>query len=274
MFVAEERAIVPKGRAILTTCEQTRRDVLEHIPGTTPEAIHIVYLGIDPEIFYPASREERAATREQLGWSVERPKVAFIGGLSNRRKGFDTLFEAWRRLCRDPGWDADLVVIGQGSELPAWRRRVRDAGLAERVSFLGFRRDLPQLLRACDAHALPSRYESYSMVTQEALCCGLPAFVTASAGIADRYPPALTPLLLPDPEDASDLAARLRRWRDRLHQPWPELEAFARQLRTPYVGPHGRTDRRHRRAGGGEVSTVRPSRESGSTADASRGDVD
>ena len=232
MYVAEERAIVPKGRAILTTCEHARHDVLEHIPGTSPQAIHVVHLGIDPEIFYPASREERAATREQLGWSVERPKVAFIGGLSTRRKGFDTLFEAWRRLCRNPRWDADLVVIGEGSELPAWRLRVRDAGLAERILLLGFRRDVPQLLRACDAHALPSRYESYSMVTHEALCCGLPAFVSASAGIADRYPLALKPLLLPDPEDSSDLAARLTLWRDRLDQPWPELAAFAAQLRS------------------------------------------
>ena len=37
--------------------------------------------------------------------------------------------------------------------------------------------------------------------------------VTDTAGIAERYPAALQPLLIPDPNDATDLAARLRAWR-------------------------------------------------------------
>ncbi len=69
-------------------------------------------------------------------------------------------------------------------------------------------------------------------MTQEALACGLPAYVTASAGIADRYPPDLADLLIPDPEDVPDLVARLRRWRAELGQPRPALETFAEQLRS------------------------------------------
>ena len=69
------------------------------------------------------------------------------------------------------------------------------------------------------------------MVTQEALCCGLPALVTKTAGIADRYPEGLHDLLIPDPEDVTDLVARLRRWRVRLGRPWPELESFTQPLR-------------------------------------------
>ena len=41
----------------------------------------------------------------------------------------------------------------------------------------------------------------------------MPALVSASAGIAERYPADLHALLLPDPEDAEDLRARLRAWR-------------------------------------------------------------
>src|SRR5262249_16456606 len=80
------------------------------------------------------------------------------------------------------------------------------------LRFLGFRRDVPDIFRACDAHVLPSRYEGYSLVTQEALACGLPAFVSRASGIAERYPESLHDLLIDDPEDVGALPDRLRRW--------------------------------------------------------------
>jgi glycosyltransferase involved in cell wall biosynthesis len=105
---------------------------------------------------------------------------------------------------------------GGGGADPACHARPWSPGLADRIEFLGFVRDLPDLYRACDAHCLPSRYEGYSLVTQEALACGLPAFVSRTAGIADRYPESLAEFLIPDPDDAADLADRLRRWRSRI----------------------------------------------------------
>jgi glycosyltransferase involved in cell wall biosynthesis len=59
----------------------------------------------------------------------------------------------------------------------------------------------------------PTRYEAYGLGVHEALCCGLPAIVSADAGVAERYPPDLADLLLPDPDDDADLAGRLRRCR-------------------------------------------------------------
>ncbi len=79
---------------------------------------------------------------------------------------------------------------------PSWRERsVRD-GLGARITFLGFRNDVPKVLAACDALVAPTRYEAYGAGVHEALCCGLPALVTATAGVAERYPTALRPLLL------------------------------------------------------------------------------
>jgi glycosyltransferase involved in cell wall biosynthesis len=68
-------------------------------------------------------------------------------------------------------------------------------------------------LAACDLLVSPTRYEAYGLNVQEALCCGLPALVSASAGVAERYPAELRGLLVPDPDDAAELAARLRAWR-------------------------------------------------------------
>lgn len=230
LHVAAERAALGMARLVITTCERNRRDLQETF-GIPAGRIAVAYYGTDPEVFHPADPGRRAELRARLGWAADRPVVAFVGALGDRRKGFDTLYAAWSELCRDPGWDADLVVAGAGAELPAWKARAGAEGLAARVRFLGFRRDAPDLFRAADAHVLPSRYEGYSLVTQEALCCGLPAFVTRTAGIAERYPEALHDLLIPDPDDAADLAARLRRWREAAGQPRPELASLSATLR-------------------------------------------
>jgi glycosyltransferase involved in cell wall biosynthesis len=108
--------------------------------------------------------------------------------LGDRRKGFDTLFNAWRLLCREPDWDAIIAAVGPGAELPFWETRVADAGLRDNIRFLGFRTDVPALVRAAEALVRPARYEAYGQGVHEAVCRGLPAIVSASAGIAERYP--------------------------------------------------------------------------------------
>jgi glycosyltransferase involved in cell wall biosynthesis len=232
LHTSAERAALSEARLIVTTCERNKADIHAHF-GIPLDRIVTIYYGTDPGVFRPATPEERRGLRAGFGWAPDRPVYAFAGALSDRRKGFDTLFEAWAQLCRRSDWDADLIVIGSGSELAAWRERAESGGLADRIRFLGFRRDVPDLFRACDAHILPSRYEGYSLVTQEALCCDLPAFVTRVAGIAERFPgPLADALLIPDPDDAAALADRLLAWRGVEEGLRPDLGRFSDSLRS------------------------------------------
>jgi glycosyltransferase involved in cell wall biosynthesis len=208
-----EWTCVRGARVVVANSEKTRAIVIERL-GVAAERVHTVYYGIDTEHFHPPTEAERAEARSRLGWSDDRPAVVFVGALGDLRKGFDALFQAWRLLGQDARWDARLVVAGAGSALAHWRRRVAEAGLSRSVQFLGFRADIPAVLAGCDILVSPTRYEAYGLNVQEALCCGLPALVSASAGVAERYPPELHGLLLPDPIDAHDLAARLRVWRE------------------------------------------------------------
>src|SRR2546428_102724 len=81
-----------------------------------------------------------------------------------------------------------------------WQGMAAAHELAGRVRFLGFRTDVPDLLRAADVLIAPSRYEPYGLTVHEALCCGLPALVSAAAGVAERYPAELSDLLIPNVE--------------------------------------------------------------------------
>jgi glycosyltransferase involved in cell wall biosynthesis len=228
--VLTERVALRLARVVVANSERTRREIIERV-GVRAERVHRVYYGVDAARFRPADEATRRAMRRKFGWPEERPKVAFVGALGDRRKGFDVVYDAWRALCAKDSWDADLVVVGTGAELPTWQARAAADGLAKRIAFLGFRRDVPDILCASDALVAPTRYEAYGAGVHEAICCGLPALVSASAGVAERYPEALGELLLEDPESADATAASLWRWRERRASLLPEVLRLSDRLR-------------------------------------------
>ncbi len=211
LALVQERQSLSMARVVIANSERTRRDLVERL-SLSPERVTTVYYGADPDRFHPPEPARRARMRAALGAGDDVPLVAFVGALGDRRKGFDTLFAAWERLCAAPEWTARLVVVGTGAELARWRERAAGAGMGERIAFLGFRNDVHDVLAACDALVSPTRYEAYGLAVQEALCCGLPSIVTHDAGVAERYPAPLHGLLLRDPDDAGELARVLREW--------------------------------------------------------------
>jgi glycosyltransferase involved in cell wall biosynthesis len=104
-------------------------------------------------------------------------------------------------------------------------------GLGGRIQFLGFRKDVPVLLSAADLLVAPTRYEAYGLGVHEALCAGLPAVVSRTAGVAERYPAALHGLLLDDPDDVDGLVRRLEAWRDNETAWAPHVAALSESLR-------------------------------------------
>lgn len=208
-----ERAVASKARTVIANSDLTARHAVELL-GADPFRVHTVYYGADPDRFRPPSPEERAAARTALGVDGDAAVLAFVGALGDRRKGFDTLFDAFARLgAAGAAWDATLLVAGAGGELEAWKRRAAEAGLGARIRFLGFRQDVREVLFAADGVVSPARYEAYGLAVQEAICTGLPAVVSAGAGVAERIPPPLRDLLLAAPGDADELASRLLAWR-------------------------------------------------------------
>lgn len=229
--VRAEKAALATARMIVANSERTRADLIREyqIP---PERIRTVYLGIDSQVFHPANPAEILAARAVLGWPANTLTAVFVGALGyDRNKGFDILFEAWKQLCADPNWDVDLVAAGGGAEVLYWQSQAERAGLSSRMRMMGFRSDVAEMLRAADLLVQPSFYEAYGLSVHEALCCGIPALVTRSAGVAERYPSSLSALLLDSPPSVENLVDRLRRWRA-THEEWhARINSFSTQLR-------------------------------------------
>jgi glycosyltransferase involved in cell wall biosynthesis len=227
-----EAKVLRNARVVLANSQQTRQQIIEHI-DIVPERVHVVYLGIDANAYRPISENERNKIRHDLGFETDRLLATFVGALGyDRNKGFDVLFAAWKTLCRRSDWDVDLVLVGAGAELVACQERVRETGLGKRMRFLGYRQDVARILAACDVMVHPARYEAYGLGVQEALCRGLPALVSAQAGVAERYPPELHDLLIPDPEDSAALADRLIHWRNNVGRIRDQVIPFSNSLRS------------------------------------------
>ncbi len=225
----DERRALQMAQLVIANSDRTARLITEHYE-VAPERVRTVYLGVADE-FKPAMNAERSAARVALGWPEEGLTAVFVGALGDRRKGFDALFAAWQELCRDKSWDVELAVAGVGAEARTWQERSRAAELDGRIRWLGHTNDIATLLRASDALVSPARYEPYGLNAHEALCCGLPAFVTRTAGVAGRYPPELAELLLDAPPEAADIVGRLRRWREDVAGYRARVASFGADLR-------------------------------------------
>ena len=230
-YLARERAVVSAARLIICNSERTASDVQRHY-GVPSGRLQVVYYGVDQELFGAVTPDERRTVRAALGIDPGRRAALFIGALGDRRKGFDRLFDAWRTLAGDADWDVDLLVAGTGAERAAWQARSLEAGLGSHVQFLGFRRDVATVIAAADVLVHPARYEAYGLGVHEAICRGVPAIVSASAGIAERYPDLARDLLVPEPGDSPQLIATLRRWRADADA-WPsKIAPFVSTLRS------------------------------------------
>ena len=212
-YVAEERQALERARLVICNSKRTADDVVR-LAGVARDRTRVIYYGIDQAAFGPVDAAGREAARRTLGLPAARRLALFVGALGDRRKGLDTLFGAWQALCQRPNWDVDLVVAGTGAELDAWKTQAGRELPEGRVRFLGFRHDMPTVFAACDVLVHPARYEAYGLGVHEALCRGLPAIVTATSGVAERYPADLDSLLLQDPDSVTELTERLAAWHE------------------------------------------------------------
>jgi glycosyltransferase involved in cell wall biosynthesis len=226
-----EKAAFQRARVIISNSKRTTGELVNYF-GVDPDRVYTVYLGSDPE-WGPISPQERAASRKSLHVAESRSLAVFVGALGyDDRKGFDVLFRAWQKLCAPPGWDVDLMVAGSGPAAPAWEAEIQQAGLKDRIRLLGFTDQVKNVLAAADVLVSPVRYESYGLNVQEAICRGVPAMVSASAGVAEQYEAGFAPLLLPDPENISDLVERLLAWRSNQEQWRTRFQPFGDRLRS------------------------------------------
>lgn len=109
--------------------------------------------------------------------SRSRKLLLSIGRLDSQ-KDHATLIDAFSRIAeRHPDWD--LKIVGGGSLRKPLEQQIARLGLQSRVSLPGPTREVASEYRNAQIFVLPSRYESFSLTTAEALAHGLPVIAFA-----------------------------------------------------------------------------------------------
>ncbi|MFK3781096.1 glycosyltransferase family 4 protein [Agrobacterium sp. NPDC089420] len=175
--------------------------------GGEAEKVRIVYNGFDPargELHDPG---KAARLRAELGLGPA-PLIGLFGRLSEW-KGQHVFLEAVAAM---EGVQAIIVggaLFGQEEYEASIRRQASRLGLDDRVRFLGFRSDVPELMAATDVVAHTSIVaEPFGRVVVEAMMCGRPVVATSGGGVTEIIRDGETGLLVP-PGNAAALAAAL-----------------------------------------------------------------
>ena len=186
-----ERKTLSETPHIIAVSHQVRQELIDI--GIDPPSIHVIHNGVDTEEFKPGP-----ADRAALGLPTEVPLALFVGDIQTPRKNLDSVLHALDAIS-----ELHLAVVGstEGSVYP---RMAATLGLSDRAHFLGFRNDVPDLMRAADLFVFPSRYEACSLVLLEALASGLPVITARTAGGAELITES-SGRVLPDPNNVSAL---------------------------------------------------------------------
>jgi glycosyltransferase involved in cell wall biosynthesis len=179
-------------------------DFVESSLKLPPGAIGVVENGIIPQ---PGQREP---VRRELAVAADAPLIVAVGNLY-KVKGHIVLLRALASVAaRRPELAWKLAIAGRGEEEATLRQFAEQHGLSDRVSLLGFRTDVPNILAGGDIWVMPSLSEGLPLSVLEAMFAGKGIVASRVGGTPDVAIDEQE-ALLSAPGDEGELASQLER---------------------------------------------------------------
>ena len=205
-FVLLERfmALITDRLIALTVGE--RNDYLKS-SVSKPDRIVTIHSGVEIDD-YLSARVNVEEKRESLGISTRGLVVGTVGWLLPI-KGPMHLLNAMESVWQDYP-EATLVFVGKGDLEKELRAKALQMGVSDRVKFLGWRDDIPELMQILDVFVLPSLNEGMGRVLAEAMAAGKPVIASHVGGIPDLVKPGQNGFLV-EPGDLTGLSRAITR---------------------------------------------------------------
>ena len=177
------------------------------IPG---ERISLIPYVVDNDWWQARSAEvDRSAVRASWRATPETPVVLFCAKLQPWKRPLDLV----QAFAKAGVANALLLLAGEGPLKEELQAETARLGISDRVRFLGFvnQTQLPALYTAADVMVLPSEYDAFGVVVNEAMLCGCPVVASNSVGAGRDLIAPVNPSFIYPCGDVDTLSALLRR---------------------------------------------------------------
>ena len=191
-----EKQAFRRSKKMVAVSEKVKQELIElGVPSTR---IQVILNGVDVQEFSPGVGERRQ-------WHLPEavPLGLFVGDIRSSRKNLDTVLKA---LVQVP--QLHLAVVGAIEGSP-YLNYAAQLNLSDRVHFLGYQKNVAEIMHTADFFVLPSRYEACTLVLLEAMASGLPIITAKTAGGSEIVTPDCG-VVLSDSENVENLAEALQ----------------------------------------------------------------
>jgi glycosyltransferase involved in cell wall biosynthesis len=177
----EERAF-RSARMVVAPSEGLVRELVETYPFLQGRAFANPN-PVDVLAFAKPADFDRIGHLLSIDLNPNHPVLCFAALGDFSRKGLTLVLKAMAKVNSTP---LSLLVVGGGaSEIKEFKRIGDELGLGNRVSYVGFQRDVRPFFWSSDLFVFPSTYETFALVVLQAMAAGMPVVTTRLHGVED-----------------------------------------------------------------------------------------
>jgi glycosyltransferase involved in cell wall biosynthesis len=196
-FTGMQSQVAQRMQRVVTVSENSFEDIhRDH--GVPKDRMHIVPVGVDPELFRPIPGVERIPGR-----------LITTASADVTMKGLAFLLEAVAKLRTER--DISLTVIGKKKEGGKSAETIDKLGLNDCIEFVTGVPDqrIYEMYSESELAVVPSLYEGFSLPAIEAMSCGIPLVATTGGALPEVVGNHNETALLVEPGDSEALAAMI-----------------------------------------------------------------
>lgn len=167
---------------------------------------HVHGVGVDTVRFKPSNIGNKNELRLKNGYQPEDFLMVNVAEFNNN-KNQQFLIRVLAKL-KEKVSNVRLLLAGKGPMLDYCRRLSQELDVSDRVEFLGFRKDIDEILPMCDLAVASSYREGLPVNIMEAMACGLPVVATKNRGHNELVYDGQSGWLV-DPNDIDKMATKI-----------------------------------------------------------------
>lgn len=194
-FSSRQTPIVFWGERMLVSAQGIKKKIQKILANSLNKCVAIAAIGKEAEIDYAKRYPQQLIVpipyycelrnfQHDIPQRPRNPITILFCGQMIVRKGVDLLLAAFTRLVEND-FPVRLLLIGREAELPDMMADLPST-VQESIEYAGFQSpdDLPQFFLRSDIFVLPSRYDGWGVVVNQALGAGLPIICSDAVGSA------------------------------------------------------------------------------------------